>query len=322
MIIQENKAFIFSYPRKISRFKYTTHRILAMFKGGAYKSLMNACGRKENKNKKYKVSICGIFRNEAPYMREWIEFHKLAGVDHFYLYNNFSNDDYSEVLAPYIENGDVTLTEWPIQYGQIAAYRECIAKYRHETQWIGFIDLDEFVVPKETDNIYDFLSRFSRRSAVLIYWKMFGSSGNMRRDTKRLITEDFTVCWPKYCELGKCFYNTSFDFARQSKRNGALMHLLYGTVKGIILPPVDIFDRPVIMDVYRVPIRAFPIQINHYHTKSWEEYKVKLARKSAYKADDVYEEQTFFEREMRCTDSDYSAYKFLIKLKLKLGIQE
>lgn len=321
MVIQENKAFIFTYPRRISCLKYAEHIALSKLMGGLYKLLMNACARKANKDKKYKVSICGIFRDEALYMKEWIEFHKLAGVDHFYLYNNFSKDDYLEVLVPYIENGDVTLTDWPIQYGQIAAYRDCIKKYRNETQWIGFIDLDEFVVPKAMDSIYDFLKPFSRRSAVLIPWKMFGSSGYMKRDTGRLVTEDFTVCWPKYCELGKCFYNTNFDFAAQSKHNGALMHLFYGSIKGIALPPVNIFDQPVVMDVYQVPIEDFPIQINHYHTKSWEEYKAKLRRKSAYSPDDVYEEQTFFEREMKCTDSDHSAYKFLIKLKLKLRTQ-
>ena len=37
--------------------------------------------------------------------REWVEFHRLVGVERFFLYNNFSEDNHMEVLAPYIEEG-------------------------------------------------------------------------------------------------------------------------------------------------------------------------------------------------------------------------
>jgi len=55
------------------------------------------------------LSICGIYRDEAFYLREWIEFHRLVGVERFYLYDNFSEDNHREVLAPYIESGIVVL---------------------------------------------------------------------------------------------------------------------------------------------------------------------------------------------------------------------
>lgn len=32
-----------------------------------------------------------------------------------------------------------------------------------------------------------------------------------------------------------------------------------------------------------------------------------------------HDEDYFYEHEMKCTSTDYSAYKYLIKLKLKLG---
>ena len=35
------------------------------------------------------LAICAIYRDEAPYLREWIEFHRLVGVEHFFLYDNF-----------------------------------------------------------------------------------------------------------------------------------------------------------------------------------------------------------------------------------------
>ena len=40
------------------------------------------------------LAVCAIYRNEAPYLREWIEFHRLVGVERFFLYNNESTDDH------------------------------------------------------------------------------------------------------------------------------------------------------------------------------------------------------------------------------------
>ena len=41
------------------------------------------------------VALCMRFRDEARYLAEWVEYYLAAGVDHFFLYNNFSTDDYT-----------------------------------------------------------------------------------------------------------------------------------------------------------------------------------------------------------------------------------
>ena len=92
---------------------------------------------------KYEVSLCLIFKNEARVLKEWIEYHLLIGVDHFYLYNNFSDDNYLSVLSPYIERDIVTLIDWPIEFGQMSAYNDCYQKTKQETHWLGYIDADE-----------------------------------------------------------------------------------------------------------------------------------------------------------------------------------
>src|SRR4051794_35476653 len=84
----------------------------------------------------YQLAIGAIFRDEAPYLKEWIEFHKLVGVQHFYLYNNYSTDDYESVLRPYIEIGEVEVIQWPYTSSswenwlyevQASAYTDCIS---------------------------------------------------------------------------------------------------------------------------------------------------------------------------------------------------
>ena len=47
------------------------------------------------------LAACTIYRDAASYLAEWIEFHRLLGVERFFLYDNGSTDDHREVLAPY-----------------------------------------------------------------------------------------------------------------------------------------------------------------------------------------------------------------------------
>ena len=46
------------------------------------------------------LAACTIYRDDADYLPEWIEFHRLVGVERFFLYDNGSTDDHLEVLAP------------------------------------------------------------------------------------------------------------------------------------------------------------------------------------------------------------------------------
>ena len=51
---------------------------------------------------KYDLAVVAIFKNEAPYLCEWLGYHLLAGVEHFYLYDNDSSDNCDEIIEPYV----------------------------------------------------------------------------------------------------------------------------------------------------------------------------------------------------------------------------
>lgn len=315
MVIKENKCFIFDAPLK-RNYKYYIKQILYMCTRVYYNGLYRFLRPKNEGEKKYKVSVCAIFKNEATYLKEWIEFHRIVGVEHFYLYNNNSTDNYLDVLQPYIDEGLVDLVQWPQQQAQIPAYIDCVERWRSDSQWIGFIDIDEYVVPKKEDTIYDYLKRFNMtRGSVILYWKVFGTSGRMERDVKGLVTEDFVGCWYKYDTIGKCFYNCNYDFAPELKENGALHHYMWTKYKNVKLPPVNIHNKICLRQNNPVKSNEFEIQINHYFTKSYEEYVRKASKGDVYFKINPHTENYFFEHEMKCTDVDYSAYKYLIKLK-------
>ncbi len=152
----------------------------------------------------YTLCVCSIFKNEAPYMKEWIEYYKLLGVEHFRLYNNGSTDNYRQVLDPYIENGDVTLVDWPTDHSKLArkagwvwftqfpALTDAIFYFTGTAKWLAIIDLDEFIVPAHQDDLLSFLEEYESEAGVLINWQNFGTSGIWDIPPDKLMIEVLT----------------------------------------------------------------------------------------------------------------------------------
>ena len=127
---------------------------------------------------RYYLSACAIFRNEAPYLEEWLVFHLGVGVEHFYLYENRSTDDFRGVLAPFLERRVVSLVDWPKSQGQRAAYLHCLRSAAAESRWITFLDLDEFLFSPQQRDIRPILERHRHLPSLQIRRATFGSSGH------------------------------------------------------------------------------------------------------------------------------------------------
>jgi hypothetical protein len=112
-------------------------------------------------DRKHFLVFASIFKAENHYLREWLEYHRLVGVDHFYLYDNDGGQAAKELLKPYVEQGLVTRNDWahfdgtkrdrPTPWGQRnknhLAFGHAAEHYRHEACWMMKIDIDEFLVP-------------------------------------------------------------------------------------------------------------------------------------------------------------------------------
>lgn len=151
------------------------------------------------------LAIAAIFRDEARYLKEWIEFHRKVGVEHFYLLNNLSQDAFLSVLEPYIQKGLVELFNWPFEHEnliqwnkiQVLGYQHILQKALGKTQWLAFLDVDEFLFPVQTACLKQFLKNYSECVGIGVNWQVFGSSGvtQLRRDD--LLIERLTFKLPK-----------------------------------------------------------------------------------------------------------------------------
>ena len=166
----------------------------------------------------YELSICAIFQNEARFMKEWIDYHRHVGVEHFWLYNNNSNDEYAEVLYPYIIEGCVELTQWPSQQNendwyhysfevQTGAYNDAIAKAKGKSHWLAIIDLDEFIVPMEYQkSISAVLNKdFKGVSGLCVNWQHFGTSDIHSLSNKDSMLEKLTYRMEENHERNKLY---------------------------------------------------------------------------------------------------------------------
>lgn len=140
---------------------------------------------------KYYLSVCAVFKNEAPGLSEWVEFHKAVGVEHFYLYNNNSEDDFLIALTPRISDGTVTLIDFPKHPGQLAAYDHCLSTFANEARWIAFLDIDEYLHPAKSTNLKNVLTNYESYPSVCVNLQIYGSSGRAL-PSGGLIIESFT----------------------------------------------------------------------------------------------------------------------------------
>ncbi len=152
--------------------------------------------------KKYNLSVCAMFKNEAKHLREWIEYHHLIGVDHFYLYENGATDNFMKVLRPYINKKIVTIIPWPDnierQEGEnlfkwslstlIPAYENAIVLHaKKETEWLVFLNVDEFLLPID-GTMTELLTKYQDFPGIEIGTEFFEAAKNMN-PLKSLVIE-------------------------------------------------------------------------------------------------------------------------------------
>ena len=279
--------------------------------------------KKPKYDKKYKFSICAIFKDEAPFLREWIEMNHLVGVEHFYVYNNNSSDNFREVMQPYVDNNLVTLVDFPYNHAQFKAYQNFYETYRQETQWVAFLDIDEFLCPNSHLTLEDWIRPYENYPVIQIYWKMFGTSGLMKHDYNKLVTEQYYVSWKDLYHCGKCLINTDYDvIAFDASCHHATTVWMEILGKNRVIHPVNIFHRSTIGQGDFIPVdESNPsIQINHYWSKAWDIYDAKRRKTDVYFEENPKKNIDYFLfHENKNCSVDYNIYKYLMQLKLRLN---
>ena len=244
---------------------------------------MNAMKKKQFPNY---LSVCVIAKDEARYFPEWIEYHKMMGVDKFYVYDNESSDGTYEVLKPYIDSGLVEYRFFPGKKRQLPAYIDCVRRHKYDSKYIAFIDMDEFIVPIKHKTIPEFLEsvagdlRAPELSGVEINWLIYGSGGHEKR-IKGLAIEQFRDhSLPDYSE------NRTVKTIANPRKIWTSLWRFGSTHKPVIISGryVDSHGNKISgvkTDYWKRPPQHDVIRVNHYAIRSKEEFMDRIKRGDA-----------------------------------------
>jgi hypothetical protein len=220
------------------------------------------------------LGVVVIVRDEARYLPEWIAYHHALGVQHTFLYDNRSSDDLEAVLEPWIDHGLVTLVHWPLPGAQLDAYGHALRLFGPSVEWLAFIDVDEFIVPLVDEDIPTLLARWPDAADIRVPRVDFGFSGH--RTPPGALTID------AYTHVANVFGRDPSKPPRV--KTIARSRSVFGVgIHTATLP--DLFEtadgRPVPSRTIGARACQGLVQLNHYYTRSFEEFEAKRTRGSA-----------------------------------------
>ena len=127
------------------------------------------------------LAMCCIVKDEGPFLREWLAYHAHIGVEHFFLYDNGSTLPVSESLGEFASSGMVTILGVSGKAMQLTAYNYCLSEFGSRCFWIAFCDADEFICPRDANDLRVALTEFEEYGGLGLSWRVFGSAGREKR---------------------------------------------------------------------------------------------------------------------------------------------
>ncbi|WP_163849433.1 glycosyltransferase family 2 protein [Pseudooceanicola aestuarii] len=237
-------------------------------------------------------------KNEAPYILEWIAYHRAVGFDNFLIYTNDCSDGTDAILDRLDHLGVVhhrNNNDWkgnsPQQWALDNALTEPVVQ---NAEWIAHFDVDEFVnVRCGNGTLADFFDRVPGATNVAMTWRLFGHNGvtDLRDD---LVIDQFDSCAPKFCPKP----HTVWGFKTMYRNIGAYAKLSCHRPNKLDEDRTDQvlwvngsgapMTREVLKNGWRSSKKTIGydlLQLNHYALRSAESYLVKRQRGRALHVD-------------------------------------
>lgn len=221
-----------------------------------------------------RLGICAIAKDEEAYIGEWLEFHRLIGVERFWIY---ADDEDGSAMRREIarrDRGDIVLMPWPRTGNpQLTAYDHFLRNFPNAARWIAVIDIDEFLFSPTGMDVPSILERYEDvpyHGGVFVNWLFFGDNGHVIQPrgltiesyTRRGITGTPNAQGKLIVRMGLCPRFPSNPHAAVFANDGLTINEHSSWVPGAASSPPSI-------DLLR---------LNHYFHRSQEEAEKKWQR--------------------------------------------
>ncbi|MEO6283324.1 MAG: glycosyltransferase family 92 protein [Dyadobacter sp.] len=218
----------------------------------------------------YYLSLCCIIKDENQYLEEWIDYHQKIGVEHFFIYDNGSAVPIRETMKTLASGAPVTVIEMPGKNKHIKAYQHCLDKFGATSNWIGFIDTDEFIVPKtDSASLAEFLRDYESFGGLGLSWLIFGSNGHIQKPDGRQLANFTKRSDVSFSPNRHIKSIVQPRFVQSAFKSHCFKYKQGYTCVNEHYTPIDGQTADVSVD---------KIQLNHYYCRSLEEYHQKVTR--------------------------------------------
>ncbi|SFG30528.1 glycosyltransferase family 2 protein [Sulfitobacter dubius] len=242
--------------------------------------------------------IVGCMKNEAPYILEWVAYHRTVGFDNFLIYTNDCTDGTDAVLGRLQEMGILqhrNNNDWkgnsPQQHALNQALKEPLIR---DADWIAHIDVDEFVnIRTGNGRLENFFAAAPDATNVAMTWRLFGHNGVPALSEAPVIGQ-FDHCAPSFCPKP----HTAWGFKTMFRNIGAYEKLSchrpnkLDDARAERVKWVNGAGRDMTRDALRNGWRSSKsnigydlLQLNHYALRSADSFLVKRQRGRALHVD-------------------------------------
>ena len=217
----------------------------------------------------YKLSVLAMFKNEGMIIEEWLQHYIDEGVEHFFLIDNGSTDDYEEKIAKFksfytlVKDG----TRLPKNTQSFLYTKYYLDIIKKTTEWLIICDIDEYIYARNGySKIPDILNKLPKEiEQIWIPWKIFNSNGH-KKQPKSIVQSFIKYYKPieKNRGLGKSVVRTtnliSLDAHIQIFKNKTPFYTSNG----------DSYDTYIFS---HENVLRLNLHLNHYMLMSEEYYK-------------------------------------------------
>lgn len=208
------------------------------------------------------ICMVAIARDECSFLDEWIAYHRVLGIDHFFIYDDDPITSLKQFLEPHGQS--INVIDWykrgtrdSLIDRRCAAYRDALTRVQASFDWVIFSNIDEFLVLPCTESLPQFLKRFDRFSQVSFNRYLFGHNGCVD-DPPDLVTNVLTRRMAKPSKTVRSIVRPN---AVTEIRNASVCELASGHLH------VDANGNPFTSELY--PGKTDDAHVNHYLCRSY-----------------------------------------------------
>ena len=232
---------------------------------------------------KIKVCICTYGKNENRYIREFIQHYEKYDVDKIYLYDNndIKGEKFEDVIQDYIDKGFVEIFNWRGKTrGIYKIMNLCYQRAYKKYDWLIFYELDEFIHLNNYTSIKTFLNEQKFKTCQIIYLNLVcHTDNNLLYYENKSLAERFPI-FAKYKFEVK-------SIIRGHLKKYIKINRLHLSTKRLVNCNGFGHKNKIRQAIATEPdVKLY--YIDHYYSKSTEEFINKLNRGDLYKKSKKY----------------------------------